>query len=416
MAFQAGLLALFLLTAVAVTLRPKGIWEGVWPLLAVVLALLAGILTLADASRGIRSSLDVLAFFAGLLLLAGAIRSHGALGGLLDRVERWSGTSTRRLLLTVAAATVVVTALLSNDAAALILAPELFARLRRRGLSVAPFALLIAFIANAASLLLPISNPVNLLILDRSNLALAVYLPTVSPAAVVAVLITAVACLPAVARLLPSTTAPAPMAAWSSSRPTRARWWLATLLFALIVTDVVFAAFRLPIGPPTLGAGLVAATVVSLEGAGMAPLRNLSWSILALVAGFAVLASGLARAGWLAHAAASLAGAGGWLSGFYVGMVTAGISGGINNLPDALLVTSALQGGGHHVGPPILAAITGADLGPNLAPLGSLSTILILAAARRSGEPVSWSRTLRLGLLIGPLALVPSLVLVAFNH
>jgi arsenical pump membrane protein len=135
-----------------------------------------------------------------------------------------------------------------------------------------------------------------------------------------------------------------------------------------------------------------------------------------LVAGFSVLASGLEHSGDLAAAASHLLGdASGWTAAAGVGVVTAIISGVINNLPAALLVTAALQGA-HHLGSLALPAIVGADLGPNLAPLGSLSTILILAAARQRREPASWGQVLRLGLLLGPVALLPTVALVAWGH
>ena len=410
---QIVLLTLFLLTAAAVTSRPFRISEGWWPVGAVAAALLLGAIPATTAARGLGSSLDVLAFFAGLLLLAWALRVTGSLGRELDRLEAWSRGEPRRLLVAVAIATVAVTALLSNDAAALLFAPEVFDRLQRRGLPLAPFVLTMALTANAASALLPISNPVNLLILDRSHIALSSYLSAVTPAALVGVLITVAGCLLLTARHLPhggATPTGRPVAA--AGRGPRARG-ITVLIGVLVLTDMGFAAARLPIGPPTLVAGLSAVILLWSTGGSREAPGGLGWSILALVAGFSVLASGLEHSGLLATAAGWVAAGGStWFEAVATGVVTAVISGVINNLPAALLVTAGLQAA-HHLGSLALLVIVGADLGPNLAPFGSLSTILILAAVRRRGQPVPWGPLWRLGLVVGPLALLPTLCLVA---
>ena len=410
---QIVLLALFLLTAAAVTGRPWRISEGWWPIGAVVAALLVGAIPNATAARGLGSSIDVLVFFAGLLLLAWALRATGAVSQLVDWLEGWSRADPRRLLTAVALATVAVTALLSNDAAALLLAPEVLDRLQRRGIALMPFVLTMAFTANAASALLPISNPVNLLILDRSHIALSHYLTAVTPGAVVGVVITVVGCLFLTGRglsqepALHSEDPHAPEGARSGAR------LVTVVIGVLILTDVGFAVARLPIGPPTLAAGVVATLVLWFAQNSPERPRVMGWSILALVAGFSVLATGLGHSPWLATAAGGFAGVGStWVAGFATGLVTAVISGVINNLPAALLVTTGLQSA-HHVGTLALPAIVGADLGPNLAPFGSLSTILILAAVRSRGQPVPWGRVWRLGLILGPLTLLPTLCLVA---
>ncbi|HEY6538647.1 MAG TPA: SLC13 family permease [Candidatus Dormibacteraeota bacterium] len=408
---QVLLLVLFLLTAAAVTARPLRVSPGWWPVVAVVVATSAGVVSLGTVARGINSSLDVLAFFAGLLLLAWSLSRVGLLARSLDGLERWAGAEPRRLLLAVAFATVLVTALLSNDAAALLLAPEVLDRIRRRELALAPFVLTMAFAANAGSALLPISNPVNLLILDRSHLALAAYLGGVTPGAVLGVAITVAGCLCLAGQGL-SRSGQAPPAD-PSPRMEPAAWRVAGVVALLIVCDLGFAVARLPIGPPTLIAGVLTGVLVGSGRGGWKLPRGVGWSILPLVAGFSVLATGVERSNWLAGAASHAVGGGsGLLAGVFAGLGTGLLAGVINNLPAALLVTAGLQAA-HHLGSLVMPAIVGADLGPNLAPFGSLSTVLILGAVRARGEPVPWRRVWSLGLLLGPIALVPTVLVVA---
>jgi arsenical pump membrane protein len=53
---------------------------------------------------------------------------------------------------------------LSNDATAIVLTPAVYAATRAAGAAPLPYLLVCAFIANAASFVLPISNPANLVV------------------------------------------------------------------------------------------------------------------------------------------------------------------------------------------------------------------------------------------------------------
>ena len=54
--------------------------------------------------------------------------------------------------------------LLSNDATAIVLTPAVYAATRAAGAKPLPYLFVCAFIANAASFVLPISNPANLVV------------------------------------------------------------------------------------------------------------------------------------------------------------------------------------------------------------------------------------------------------------
>ena len=57
-----------------------------------------------------------------------------------------------------------MTIFLSNDATAVVLTPAVYAATRARGVEPLPYLFVCAFIANAASFVLPISNPANLVV------------------------------------------------------------------------------------------------------------------------------------------------------------------------------------------------------------------------------------------------------------
>src|SRR5438128_7091318 len=58
----------------------------------------------------------------------------------------------------------LVTVFLSNDATAVVLTPAVYAATRAAGAEPLPYLFVCAFIANAASFVLPISNPANLVV------------------------------------------------------------------------------------------------------------------------------------------------------------------------------------------------------------------------------------------------------------
>src|SRR5205085_8614738 len=70
-----------------------------------------------------------------------------------------------RLLLNVMLIGVLITTFLTNDATALILTPLVYALVVRLRLSPLPYMFGCTFIADTASFILPVSNPINVLVL-----------------------------------------------------------------------------------------------------------------------------------------------------------------------------------------------------------------------------------------------------------
>jgi arsenical pump membrane protein len=139
-------------------------------------------------------------------------------------------------------------------------------------------------------------------------------------------------------------------------------------------------------------------------------LRDISWSVLPLVAGLFVLVEGLDRTGVIAAlnqvlrdaVDASAIGAA-WGAGITVAIACNLM----NNLPVGLIAGSVIAA--DHVPAHVTGAVLiGVNLGPNLSVTGSLATILWLLALRREGHDVSAWRFLRLGLMVMPPALILS--------
>src|SRR6185437_4724374 len=63
---------------------------------------------------------------------------------------------------------ILVTVFLSNDATAVVLTPAVYAAVKRARVDSRPYLFACAFIANAASFVLPISNPANLVVYGKT--------------------------------------------------------------------------------------------------------------------------------------------------------------------------------------------------------------------------------------------------------
>jgi arsenical pump membrane protein len=90
----------------------------------------------------------------------------------------------------------------------------------------------------------------------------------------------------------------------------------------------------------------------------------------------------------------------------------------VNNLPALMVLISGAQSGGVDAAlrvPFLFGALAGADLGPNLTPVGALSTMLWLVIVRRRGIEVSAWDFLRLGALVAPLTLIGSTFLIVLS-
>jgi arsenical pump membrane protein len=164
---------------------------------------------------------------------------------------------------------------------------------------------------------------------------------------------------------------------------------------------------------PTCLAGLATAAIVLLikREAPWGIIRDISWSVLPLVAGLFVLVEALDRTGAIRalanllsqEAQRSTAGTA-WGAGAILGL--AGNL--INNLPAGLIAGTAVQAA--QVPSQVTGAVlVGIDLGPNLSVTGSLATILWLAALRRDGVQVGAWSFLKLGMLVMPPALILAL-------
>ncbi len=395
-----------LASVVGVLMRPRGTPEWIWAVGGA--AALVGFRLLApdDALAAVARGGDVYLFLAGMMLLAEIARREGVFDWLAEHAVRASGGSRLRLFAIVYAIGIGVTAVLSNDATAVVLTPAVAAAVRRAKAAPLPHVFACAMIANAASFVLPISNPANLVIFAGKLPPLGSWLQAFALPSFAAIVVTFALLTFAMRGELRGAVADDGERTELGPNGKIALGGSLFAAFVLVVASTLGAALGLP---ALLAALIVVAALVAREGAAALRIyRGVSWSVLLLVAGLFVLVAGLDQTG-LAEAArgAALSAAG---QSRAVSLLAAALVPGflvnvVNNLPVALLAAETMSGA--HLALRFVDATTiGIDLGPNLSVTGSLATILWLIALRRESIDVNAWRFFRVGSMVMPPALI----------
>lgn len=406
------------LTALGVITRPFAWPEAIWAVLGAVLLVALGLIDLADAWAGVAKGIDVYLFLIGMMLLSELARQEGLFGWLASIATTHAKGSPKRLFVLIYAVGIVVTAFLSNDATAVVLTPAVYAACRAANVrDPMPYLLICAFIANAASFVLPISNPANLVIFAGGDMPpLSRWLATFALPSLVSITVTFLALYWTQRSIIEADS----IASDVQSVPLSPSAKLTG--FALCGTAVILlgaSTLHFDLGLPTFVAGCVASAVVLIvtRQSPIGTLKGVSWSVLPLVAGLFVVVEALnstglieALAQFLSHHAASSPTWTTAASGASVALV----SNLVNNLPAGLVAGSAVQLA--HLSDKVAGAVLiGIDLGPNLSVTGSLATILWLTALRREGLQIGAWAFMKIGFIVMVPALAASLAILAIQ-
>jgi len=387
-------------------LRPFRLPEVVWVGSGAVLLCALRLIPLNLAGRAIAEGLDVYLFLTGMMLLSELARDHGVFDWLANIAVTRANSSSRRLFTLIYLVGTVVTVFMSNDATAVVLTPAVLTAVKRAKAKPMPYLLACALIANAASFVLPISNPANLVVFHANMPPLSRWLAMFTLPSVASIVITYFllrwlsrgelepACTNAVTNIPLSPVG-------------------RTCLAGIVITAAILitaSALRFDLGLPTCLAAITVAIAAAVQSRSnpLKLVREVSWSVLPLVAALFVIVEAVNTAGATEMLRASLermmqlprpqAALG-------VGTAVAFGTDIFNNLPLGLITGSTLRTIPFQ---PLFAKIVliAIDLGPNLSITGSLATILWLIAIRREGLHVSGWQFFRIGMLIMPISLI----------
>ncbi|WP_060494514.1 arsenic transporter [Pseudomonas sp. NBRC 111140] len=398
------------LATCGVILRPWRIPEYVWAMGGALLLTALGLITPHSALAAVAEGSDVYLFLIGMMVLAELARQEGLFDWLAHYAVQHARGSGQRLFDLVFLVGTLVTVFLSNDATAVVLTPAVYAACKAAKAEPLPYLFICAFIANAASFVLPISNPANLVVFGSQMPPLLDWLRQFSLPSLAAIALTYVAL-----RLSQRRQIRQPLALNVQTLPLSAGARLCAVGIAFTAVLLLGAsALDQALGLPTFCAGVATTALIHLrQRRSPTPvLRHVAWGVLPLVAGLFVLVEAVAQTGLvvrLAHALAALAEGSPNTASWVAGTGVAIASNLMNNLPTGLIAGAM----GSVVELPqqtTAALLIGVDLGPNLSITGSLATLLWLVAIRREGEHVGAWHFLRLGLLVMPPALAAALL------
>ena len=393
-----------------VIFRPFGWPEWIFALAGAFALVATGLLAPSLALSGVFEGTDVYLFLAGMMLLAEIARREGLFTWLAGLACRSAAGSPWRLFGLVYLVGTLVTVFLSNDATAVVLTPAVIAVARAaEAKDPIPYLLICAFVANAASFVLPISNPANIVIFGDRMPPLGEWLMRFAWPSTVAIAATfTLLALTQRRRLAGTIRSDGP----ALPLPSGAR--MAGLGLIVAIAVLMTASSRdLALGLPTALAGLATLALVSImeRKSPLPALAGISWTTLLLVAGLFVIVEALDQIGlemllvsWLGD----LQDSAGALAPQLVGAIVAVLTNLTNNLPLGLLAGHVVASG--EASREIIDAILiGIDLGPNLSVTGSLATILWLVALRREGLSFRALDFLRIGALVMPPTLLLTL-------
>lgn len=413
---------IFAATLVAIVTRPWRIAEPWSAAIGAALMILTQSVGPASALSAVTSEWNLFLFFFGLMVTAAVADMAGFFDWAASLAVVAARGSGRLLLLNVLIVGTLITTFLSNDATAVILTPVVYTIVTRLRLRVMPYLLAVSFIANSASMTLPISNPINLLTGEQLRAPLGTYEAHLLVASLAAVAITGAVFITIFWR---TTAARFAIGANGALVPATTRGWffrtVLVALAALAAAYVVGSALLWPLGVVAATGGAVLALIALGFGRfSSSHIRaHVSPLLFVYIAGLFVLVRAVEQVGitsaLVGGLVAQVAGAPSAVASGVLG--TAVSSNLVNNLPAQLIFLS----GAHSAvasglrAPFLFGALAGSDLGPNLTPVGALSTMLWLVIVRRRGVEVSAWDFLRIGAIVAPLTVIAAGVLIALS-
>ncbi|GAB3299389.1 SLC13 family permease [Pseudoclavibacter terrae] len=336
----------------------------------------------------------VLAFVVAITIVAELASEAGVFSALADRLARLGRGRLWMLWMLVLLLAVVSTAFLSLDTTAVLVTPVVVLLAVHVGVSPIPFALATVWLANTASLFLPVSNLTSLLAARSFDGGPLQFLALTWAPALVGVVASA-AILSFVFRRQLDRRYRMPTPASIPDRPLLIFSSIITaLLLPLLVSGVEVA---IPAGAAALL--LIAAFATRRRDAlrfGLVP-----WQALGIAGSLFVLVEA-AHAHGLSELLAAVSGRGDDpLSLLQLAAIGAASANGINNLPAYLALEPVADSPAR-----LVALLIGVNLGPLVTPWASLATLLWHERLVSLGVTISWMRFVALG-LVGVAIIVP---------
>ncbi|NLY12786.1 MAG: arsenic transporter [Gammaproteobacteria bacterium] len=405
-------LLIFLITIVLVIWQPRGLGVGWSASFGALLALLSGVVELADIALVWQIVWNATATFIAIIIISLLLDEAGFFEWAALHVARWGGGSGRKLFAFIVLLGAAVSALFANDGAALIITPivmTMLLALRFSPAATLAFVMAAGFIADTASLPFVVSNLVNIVSADYFNLSFNQYAAVMVPVNFVSIAASLAMLLWFFRKDVPATYAlnelKQPKEAIRDHATFVAGWWvLGLLLLGFFVIE--------PLGVPISVIAAVCAVLLYLIAARgqvigtTQVLQEAPWQVVVFSLGMYLVVYGLKNAGltdYIAQLLNIFAEQGLWAATLGAGLLTALLSSIMNNMPTVLvgaLSIDAANVDGVIQQAMVYANVIGADLGPKITPIGSLATLLWLHVLARKNIKISWGYYFKVGVVL----------------
>ena len=377
-------------------------------LAAGLIAVATGVFPADDALAVGTRVWPILLFVLAITVVTELASEAGLFTVVAERLATWGLNRAWLMWMLVVALASLCTIFLSLDTTAVLLTPVVVVLARHVGLSPLPFALTTIWLANSASLLLPVSNLTNLL--AEHQLASG---PFSGPIGFVTLMaLPALVCI-----LVPSavlfviyrrdllvryivTRADAPA--------DRTLLVVSAIVVVLLIPALVSG---IPVWIPSSIAALVLVGVFAARRREVLRLSLLPWQIVVFASGLFLVVQGAGTLG-LTPILDAMVGSGESLPDLLqLSAVAVGGANLVNNLPAYLAIepvtTSPLR---------LAVLLISVNAGSLITPWASLATLLWHQRLKALDVNISWSKYVLLGLVVVPLTVVPAVVLLYLTH
>lgn len=379
---------------------------GVLLLVAGGIAAATGALPEAELFALADRVVPILVFVAAITVVTELASEAGVFLWAGRRLRRWGLGSGLVLWLLLALMAALSTIFLSLDTTAVLLTPVVVTVVRQAGLPPLPFVLTTIWLANTASLLLPVSNLTNLLAqhslggLSPAGFAALMWAPAVAgiivPMALIGLLFRRDLRLRYERTPPPETASPAP-----DRFLLAASGVVLVLLLPLLVSGI-------PVWIPSTAAAAVLGLLFALRRPGVLTVKLVPWPLLLFASGlFLAMEAFLALGG--SALLGTLAGQGENFAEL-LRLAATGAAGAnaVNNLPAYLLAEPLAETPAR-----MAALLIGVNAGPLITPWASLATLLWHDRLMRMQVVISWKGYALAGLIAAPLTVTAAVAALA---
>jgi len=417
---MATALGVFLITLLFIIWQPRGLQIGTSAIFGALVALLFGVVSVADVFVVTEIVWDATLSFIGIIILSLVLDAIGFFEWAALKMAKLSGGNGDKMFDYILILGALVAAFFANDGAALILTPILLAKMKYLKMNpLAIFAFLMAggFIGDSASNPLIISNLTNIVTAGYFDIGFVEYLQNMFLPNMLSIFASIVVLWiyfrKDIPRVIDISKLPEASSVIKNQTMFRFSWiFLALLMGGYFIGDY----FHMPVSVFALGGALLFLAIANHYKAvkPIETIKSAPWQVAWFSIGLYVVVYGLKNAGLtdvIASWIRELNSYGETIAIIGTGFLSAVISSVMNNMPTIMIMDIAIEQVGYLGNEALVYAnILGSNLGPKMTPIGSLATLLWLHVLAQKGVKITWWEYMKVGLVITPPVLLVALL------